>query len=460
MPYTPISFLGGGGPGLMPSAPAPSMLPAAGGGIYPNAPRSIKSFTRKYQQLAPVLYGNYGPGIASSLQAFEQQRAARGINPLSKQQTIRIATAAQRNETNIPERESGLSDIFGNAVSDLYAIGSGIVKLPFEVVEQAQQLPRTVQQLPGMVAQGNIAGALQLPGINLIPGAYTASNLISGNTQEMIEHPLFTALDVLPYASKGLKGAAPKVAAKAQQVPQIQAAGLAMRGSKPYQFVQGAFGKNARTEAFIRNRITTELSEAAHPDMPLGRFGDLPAAQITRSARELQVKYPTITKDERLLSDLHDTGTLYPDRIADLPAEQQAYLSEYKSITSQLQRHAVESTDKLAFGEWVGGDELFPKEQARTLFTRKSRAELSNTMVNVREGLLEPVIDDPLAFAQSAPDSFMRAGFDTTPASANNTYPVRIRKQIAEGYARTLDMAGTTSMTYSLLSSLLRLGQT
>jgi hypothetical protein len=78
--------------------------------------------------------------------------------------------------------------------------------------------------------QNDLAAFLRAPGVRLIPGAYTASNLASGasGVREALSHPVMTALDLLPVANTAAKATA--VGAKAVEV--AQAAGKSARPIK------------------------------------------------------------------------------------------------------------------------------------------------------------------------------------------------------------------------------------
>lgn len=92
-------------------------------------------------------------------------------------------------------------------------------------------------------------GMQQIRGVNLIPGTYTASNLLSGNAKELAAHPGYTLLDLLPYAGKvgeaaaGLKyGDAVETAGKADSVIPKGSSWESLAEGKPLQAGTRAIG--------------------------------------------------------------------------------------------------------------------------------------------------------------------------------------------------------------------------
>ena len=422
-------ILGGGGGGGQPrSAPTP---------IYRNAPRTIRSFQNKYAQLGPLLRANYSPGVSNSLMAFDQQRVQRGVNPLSKTQTLRIANAASTNEGFTPQPDrTQISDIPGNAINDLFEIGSSVIKLPWIAAQQVKEIPDAVQRIPRLLAQGDIATVLEQPGINLIPGAFVASNLIRGDTEELIKHPLYTGLDVLPYAKKPVAKLGGRVAA----TPKAQKLTAGIRGSQPYQQLQVAFGRQSRDVASLVARTRAELTDLANPQTPHlmgGRFD----AIWNQQAHKLITDFPTIAADEARRISITRTAQLEPQNIKSLAPEEQAYLGRARELVSEAQRYFTERGD-MATVMFDGKPEAFDLATGRALMNNNNYLTLAKNMNRVRTEVASGTpIPDPIAYIRSAPDEFMRAGFDRTPRKKGG-FTTALRKQVAEGYARNLDSQG------------------
>lgn len=199
--------------------PLQPTLPQPGDPILLNRPRSLKAYTNKLGQvyepiltsgrfvdtggvLTPIDAGTVNPIIDLDARAVE-----RGQQPMSEEQTIKALMAARPTDAEpfgrainpTPERGSGLADIPANAVADVRDIFTSIPKIPMSLLKQVQDLPTAPAKL-GEALGGDWAKLAEVPGVNLIPGVYTLSNLLSGQTKTLAQHPLMTALDVLPYA--------------------------------------------------------------------------------------------------------------------------------------------------------------------------------------------------------------------------------------------------------------------
>lgn len=147
------------------------------------------------------------PQVAPQYAALQDQRINNGTAPYTTQEAQAAITAAG---THQPVTAPPDSNIFQNLVSDVQTLGTSIPKIPLSLLHEATQLG----EIPGDVnagiakaqspveALGNIA---QVPGLRLIPGAYNLGNLGTGGSglvSGIQSHPLFAALDVLPYVSE------------------------------------------------------------------------------------------------------------------------------------------------------------------------------------------------------------------------------------------------------------------
>jgi len=182
-------------------------MPTANDPILLNQPRSARALQRKSETVYPLL-ADINPTVARSLMDLDAQRVSRGQQPMSDKQTIDAALAAipkpgeqfGRTVQPVQERETGLLDIPGNAISDLRDVFTSIPKLPLLLAQQIKDIPSIPDKLNDALSSGNLQNLQQVPIVNLVPGAYTATNVLSGNADEILKHPLFTALDVAPFA--------------------------------------------------------------------------------------------------------------------------------------------------------------------------------------------------------------------------------------------------------------------
>jgi hypothetical protein len=90
--------------------------------------------------------------------------------------------------------------------ADLRMFAATIPRLPFALAEEVRQIPR----VPGIIGHALREGPREAvreiaaaPGIRMIPGAFVTESLATpGGAGMLAQHPVFTALDVLPVANR------------------------------------------------------------------------------------------------------------------------------------------------------------------------------------------------------------------------------------------------------------------
>jgi hypothetical protein len=100
----------------------------------------------------------------------------------------------------VTERPEGWSptDIPGDIVRNAKELFQGLPQLPGALVHQVQDLPNIGQRLDEAIADPSKRG--NVPLLAMVPGATTAWSAAVGDWEAIAKNPLFTALDVLPYA--------------------------------------------------------------------------------------------------------------------------------------------------------------------------------------------------------------------------------------------------------------------
>lgn len=148
------------------------------------------------------------PNVAPTYARLQRDRVEKsGVAPLSKPVAAAGIRAAGKKQSQTPEPEG---NIFQNLASDVGSIVSSIPKLPGALIEEVLNLPNAPKAIEEGINQaqnplealGNIA---HVPGIRFIPGSYLVGTLGTnqpGLVEGVEHHPLYAALDVLPYASK------------------------------------------------------------------------------------------------------------------------------------------------------------------------------------------------------------------------------------------------------------------
>ncbi len=190
--------------------------PTGSTAIYQDLPSITRSLGEKEQLYPNLLRAGVDPAIVESLRQLDRQRALRGQRPLSVPRTekgqlipgetlevLQAMPSAQfpmGRSVQPAQEKSSIIDIPGNILSNAAALFRSIPKIPAMAVQTVRDIPQAPRLLSEALAQGDFQKLAQVPGVNLIPGVYTAGNILEGDVQEIIENPLFTALDVAPLA--------------------------------------------------------------------------------------------------------------------------------------------------------------------------------------------------------------------------------------------------------------------
>lgn len=195
--YTPLSTIG----------------PRANIPLYSELPSIMRSLGEKQQFMSQL---PIDPKVANALAELDRQRALRGQRPLSVPrvengqlmpgETLEVLQAMPSTEFPLGrsmqpvQEKASLLDIPGNVLSNAATLFRSIPKLPATLFQTVKDLPKAPGMLGQALAEGDFQKVAQVPGLNMIPGVYTAGNLLEGDVDEIIENPLFTALDVAPLA--------------------------------------------------------------------------------------------------------------------------------------------------------------------------------------------------------------------------------------------------------------------
>lgn len=247
-----------------------------------NAPRAQAAMNTKYSTYMKDLAGQYPPVLLRSLMEMDAKRVSNGQPPLTQQETMLALQSAQTQQPATPPPERPISspvDWISNAVKDVGDIVRSIPKIPSALFHEATSL----SDIPSSIANGvnPVAGLLQAPGVRLIPGTFVLGSLAAGTPGELLRHPVFTGLDVLPAVNELAKGS--KIASATDTVVQgirrdpLLAEGLSGREVRQLELMQKRPLKNA-----LLNKLGAE-GELLNPETglpirtPFGQLADATA---------------------------------------------------------------------------------------------------------------------------------------------------------------------------------------
>lgn len=415
--------------GMFPTLPG---LPAPIGralsvGHVAAAPRVMSSLPN----YATALSNKYSdPEIANAFATLDQksrnglvqldaQRVAGGSPPLTKDETLRAIQTIVTQKPATPPSERSPLNLPGNILSDLNDIIRSIPRLPGAMISEVGKLGQ-MPDTPG----NSLVDLLNAPGIRMVPGAYTAANVLSGGSgfKAAATHPLMTLLDVLPGASKLAAGTdVVRAAQTAADMSPLSTGGkvrplgvLATRTlNDAGELVPNAFGQNLhiirdqtrfgkalgsafgkRERAVERFRSQQDNHIAAQIE---GVIQDTPAAKLTAESAKLNARYATTYGwDEAQRARMTHLASL-GDRSSwsSLAPEELAYINEADDLAHRYAQMMVNDAEGLAsiIDPRTGKAEFYPSAKAAEMTKARALASHSSRMENLRRQYLSEAAD-------------------------------------------------------------------
>lgn len=381
--------------------------------VITKLPQTMTSLNNKYSpgstfgNLLPTL----PPELAKGLVRFDYNRALTGQSPLSEDQTNNVLQAYLTGKQVEPEPKGNL---LTNAVRDVRDIGLSIPKLPKSLYDEAKLvLGGQIGKAPA--GTSGIAGVLQSPGIRLIPGTYTAANLLSGNFGEIEKHPVFTLLDVLPAAEKaGLTGMlGEKVITPAKEA--------FLEKTKVGRTLDATFGKDVRSAMSIVNNQQSALRQDIAGSLPT----DHPIAQLTRELTSIERNLDDYKVDRARLPVINSALTDDPGLRSTLSAPEMVIFDKLSQIEKSYRDYGL-ANDMFKQIDVNGQPEIYDAPTAKKIMdTRAQRAQYADLLT------LRNYVDPAHASAITPAD--VEARLSASP----NAKPTTLR-----AYRTALDSAG------------------
>lgn len=380
--------------------------------LSPNLPQAAKAFYDKYQQIQPLLNA-LPPEVGQAVAKFDAQRAQKGQSPLGPTQTANVVSTLVNGKPATPNTEprADIPALPGNIVNDLRQIVTSIPHLPFDLLHTAENLPQlpsqisTALQTPGGFGK-QIQAVSQLPGVNLIPGAYTIGNILAGQPQALLQHPLMAALDVSGVAKElGVTPAITEALQGTRLGEGIQAARDTFDASRAGQALQTAFGKPSRElmkeTAAGGARMQTAFTPGRADILPEGSLDRFVNVQ-TDFLREWQHAVPADRQAQ--LVDLATTTSARDWPRLGLSDTELGFLNKYRDFTNEIKSFIPD--DRILDGEVYAPNQIaklnrwdrrMQRTQANldqtTLFTRFNALTNAGQYMQVSPDVLGGVMD-------------------------------------------------------------------
>lgn len=355
--------------------------------IIQRLPDTQSALQNKYRS-NPSLYAGAPTPIANALLALDVQRASKGQNPLSVRQSQLALQAAMSGEAATPPPDKGF---FESVTSDLGTILKSIPRLPAALYNEARLLPTIPTELNKAMAGGGgfvdqISRVAEIPGVRMIPGSYIAANL--DDPGELLNHPLFTALDILP--AKNIKVGGKTIGKRVSEPTKkaLTPLGQQLGATRPGEFVREAFGTMARDVAQLEAMATAKMREAAY-GVGLIKDND-PLTRMVREAGTLRKKYASITEERR--RDL--TKLMSEDDLAirNLRGDELAFVNDSRRISDELGHYGVGQ----GLLQIIDG-EVYDLDSAARILRARKKASVAQDYGDIRTEILTPTDVDSVA---------------------------------------------------------------
>lgn len=151
-------------------------------------------------------WANATPQAREALRNVDIDRLSRGSRSLSQPASAVALRAASTGESAIGDPDEGIWSDFTRNVGEF---ASGLPRLPQAILGEFRDIPSAVGQIPEALKKGDnpiedIGNLADLPGLRLLPGSFIASQFGTDKpgVQGLVDNPLFTGLDALPFVSK------------------------------------------------------------------------------------------------------------------------------------------------------------------------------------------------------------------------------------------------------------------
>lgn len=359
--------------------------------VLPNLPQVQQTYINKYNAIGPQLQG-IDPTVIAAIQKMDLQRVNKGQSPLTKTETAKAIQTVLNNKPYTTPPSPELGNVVGNTLTDLRFLLQSLPKLPMGLWKELNALPSVFSEINKNQKAGMnpLAATLQAPGVRLLPGAYVAGNLVQGpeGFKQLAQHPLFTTLDVLPFAKQlaGLTrtGQLAKTEAALNEsvrpmnpiravmtrrpaTAEYQAAtgnllmpnrfgrvtNAFMTGNPAGRLLGEMFGQNARKISSMSSGADMRLAEEMNPNAVFPKYGDPSGViQATRAVDDIGERYG-LDVDRRMTLAQEMQNPSSPNWIDNLPQNEKAFLDEYQTHLDTFARAAeMEGALGNFGGEW------------------------------------------------------------------------------------------------------------
>lgn len=395
-------------PSASPLAQLPSRTQPRADRIYTTLPDARSSFRRKYNRPEFQRLQQERPELFNTIARFDAQRVSRGQSVLGDDQTAKALQTVLTGEAATPEEDrGGVQGVLQNTIQDISGMAQGLVRLPGAIIDEAQQIPDLPENIQEAVSTADnpldaVSNLAQTPVLRFAPGAFVLENLQTPG--ELLQHPLLTALDVSPYASRAARGsktfkAAEEAAEQAgKRAPRplptvamnkldlggeltptrigvaVNAVTSTLGATRAGQFVKALGSDDARQMARMESAFVDQVKDKMEARGLDSSYVD----NLARESHRLNTEYNDLIPAETR-SELGRVAQLEPEKIPDLPDTHRAYIEEYRRVQDEFAAKVGIDSGHFLAATIDGRQHIFDKSTGKIVLNQQGRVtEISN----------------------------------------------------------------------------------
>lgn len=426
--------------------------------IVPDMDARIRSTVNKYTRPSdPTFQREWGratPAARRALRDLDAERLTRGSRALSQPRSAVGLRAASTGESSIGNPDEG---IWGDFTRNVGEFVSGLPRLPQALVGEVRDLGTVPDKIPEALAKGDspledLGNLAQLPGLRMVPGAFVASQFGTDmpGVKGLVDNPLWTGLDVLPFASKA--AGMTKVAKVAESLAEPGARVGKFSTVAKYGRPVGGPVLDAAGE-LVPNRLGRAMESSAEhlagtragnavKSMWGKRAGDFAQQNARIQAEYVDPKIATSADNETLIRMREENARLAADidparmpdltrmaqrgqidqaTFASLPKPEQEFVRHAGRMQDELARQTVDAGDNVELTiDTAGGNtitEVFSAKEGRKILRARKTRDRFTPLSDVAADLKARTPSDPVSFTSrmartvDAPLSFNERGW-------------------------------------------------
>lgn len=329
--------------------------------VVPDLDARIRSAVNKYTRPSDPTFAaelsSASPLAVAALRDLDIEKLSRGSRAMTQPASAVGLRAATTNESTIGDPDES---ILGDFVRNTKELVGGLPRLPQALAGEIADLPGLPKQAGEVLSAGDspvetLGNLANLPGLRMIPGSYVAGQFGTdgAGVKGLVDNPLFTALDVLPYASKAAGAtrtvkAMEAAALPGQRVGKFSTLAKYAKPGGPTFDAAGQLERNALGRQMAR--AADRASETLVGNKLKATFGRR-AGDIMQKSHEIAADYIDPTRASAENAPIIELRSRLDEAGKGLSAERRAELSRLAQTDFPAAKAAAVNADELAYVE-------------------------------------------------------------------------------------------------------------